>query len=381
MVRRRVEEAVREALGRRWPEADLAEVRVEAARGEEHGDFAVNAAFVLAKQLRVPPRTIAGELAGELEGNPLFTRVETAGPGFLNLTLTPSAYHELLAQILAEDASYGRSCAESRSRLQIEFVSANPTGPLNVVSARAAAVGDTLARLFEATGARVEREFYVNDHGSQVDHLVDSVLWHRKGGKGTFPEEGYRGAYVETLARESERALDPLFPIGASGLDPENAGALLAAVGAIERGEIEEARKAAAGEGKPLPACVMPETFRVLLRAWLVERVLRGQREGLAAFSVRFDRWYRESELHASDAVDGTLDILLRAGDLYEKEGARWFRSSRYGDDEDRVVVRSTGQPTYFLADIAYHADKAARGYDHVIDILGPDHHGHVPRM
>ncbi|MBM3320593.1 MAG: arginine--tRNA ligase [Candidatus Eisenbacteria bacterium] len=381
MLRRRVEEAVREALRKRRPEADLSEVRVEAGRGKEHGDFAVNAAFVLAKQLRVPPRTIAGELAADLEGNPLFARVETAGPGFLNLTLHPSAYHELLAHILAENASYGRSRAERPSRLQIEFVSANPTGPLNVVSARAAAVGDTLARLFEATGTRVEREFYVNDHGTQVDRLVDSVLWHREGGKGTFPEEGYRGAYVETLARESERALDALFPINASGLRPEDAGEILTAVGAIERGEIDEAKKAAAAAGFPLPARVSPEAFRVLLRAWLVERVLRGQREGLAAFSVRFDRWYRESELHASDAVNRTLDILERAGDLYEKEGARWFRSSRYGDDEDRVVVRSTGQPTYFLADIAYHADKAARRYDHVIDILGPDHHGHVPRM
>ncbi|MFH1679022.1 MAG: arginine--tRNA ligase [Candidatus Eisenbacteria bacterium] len=376
-----MEEIVLESLRKRRPGADLSAVRVEPARGEGHGDFAVNAAFVLAKQLRVPPGEIAGDLGADLEGNPLFEHVHAAGPGFLNITLRKAAFHELLSHILAAGQSYGRIRAARASRQQIEFVSANPTGPLNVVSARAAAVGDTLSRLFEATGIEVEREFYVNDHGTQVDHLVDSVLWHRGGGKGAFPEEGYRGAYVERFARESERLLDPHFPADEGGAAPESAGALLAVLRLLEGGEIEKAKSEAAGAGLALPARVLPETFRLLLRSWLIERVIRSQRDGLAAFSVRFDRWFRESELHGTDAVARTLDALSGAGDLYEKEGARWFRSSRYGDDEDRVVVRSSGQPTYFLADIAYHRDKAERGYDHVIDILGPDHHGHVPRM
>ncbi|RPJ47138.1 MAG: arginine--tRNA ligase [Candidatus Latescibacterota bacterium] len=345
MLRQRLETSIRETIRRRWPEVDPNEVRIEQAREKEHGDFAANAAFVLAKRLGRPPRSIAEELLPALEADPLVEKASIAGPGFLNLKLRLEAYHDLLAHILEAGDSFGRSALGSGCFRQIEFVSANPTGPLNIVSARAAAVGDALARLFEAAGDRVEREFYVNDHGSQVDHLVESVLWHKGGGVGPFPEEGYRGAYVEELARESESALGPAGP-------PSGAGG-------------------AAGPGGD----------RARLRAWLLERMIGSQEAGLQAFAVRFDRWFRESELHDGGEVERALEDLVRAGDVYEKDSARWFRSTKYGDDEDRVVVRSNGQPTYFLADVAYHRNKAARGYDHVIDILGPDHHGHVARM
>jgi arginyl-tRNA synthetase len=381
MLRERVERIVREALGARWPDADLSDARVEPAREREHGDFAANAALVLAKQLRRPPRAIAEEVASDLRREPLLESAEPAGPGFLNLVLRPAAYHELLLHVLAEGDAFGRTRPALPTRELIEFVSANPTGPLNVVSARAAAVGDTLARLFEAVGIRAEREFYVNDQGSQVDHLADSVLWHRAGGVGAFPEDGYRGAYVEELARESERVLDRRFPADDRGLGADSIAALLPVAEALAGEGEEAAEKAATDAGRRLPVPLHPDAFRLLLRAWLVERVLRGQREGLEAFSVRFDRWFRESELHRSDAVGRTLELLAASGDVYDKEGARWFRSTRYGDDEDRVLVRSDGRPTYFLADVAYHRDKAERSFDRAIDILGPDHHGHVARM
>ena len=221
---------------------------------------------------------------------------------------------------------FGKTEENAGRREQIEFVSANPTGPLNVVSARAAAVGDSLARLLEATGVSVDREFYVNDHGSQVDHLEKSVAWYVDGEEGEFPEEGYRGDYVKELA---ERAGD------------------------------------------------VPEEER---RAWILAEMIASQESDLRDFGVEFQNWFRESTLHGEE-VGETLEELRKSGHTYEKEGATWFRSTDYGDDDDRVIVRSDGRPTYLLPDIAYHRNKASRGYGHVIDILGPDHHGHVQRM
>ena len=381
MLRERVESLVTGLVQDRWPEADLAAVRVEPSRETEFGDLAVNAAMVLARQLKRPPREIAGEIVDLLKGESLFRKIEIAGPGFLNLFLDTAAYRELLGLILEEKEKYGLR-PPAGSRQQIEFVSANPTGPLNVVSARAAAIGDTLARLFEAAGIETEKEFYVNDHGSQTDHLVDSVLWHRAGGRGAFPEEGYRGEYVNELALESVSILDPLFPVAAAAAGPEKVAPLLGSMEALAGGDDGPIRESAGRvAGKPLPVEVNEEAFRLLLRAWVLEKMLMSQKEQLRRFGVRFDRWFRESELHTSNRIAETLDEIEKAGDVFEKEGARWFRSTRYGDDEDRVLIRSDGRPTYFLADISYHDDKIKRGYDHVIDILGPDHHGHIPRM
>ncbi|MBN1825868.1 MAG: arginine--tRNA ligase [Candidatus Eisenbacteria bacterium] len=376
MLRSKTEDILRRAVRSRWGEEAAADLRVEPPREKSHGDFAANAAMVLAKGLRRKPRELAEELKTDLEASGFFRSVEIAGPGFLNLKLRPAALHDLLGHILEEGERYGRSEPERALRRQIEFVSANPTGPLNVVSARAAAVGDTLARLFEATGHAVDREFYVNDAGSQVDHLVDTVLWYLEGKAGDFPGEGYRGAYVEELSEEARAIFEPRFPRSPEGLGAERIGpaasALLSRLGSSPAG---------GDSALPDPCPIDDAAHRLLLRLWTLEKMLAAQRADLEKFGVRFDRWFRESELHAEGAVEAALADLERAGDVYEKDGARWFRSSAYVDDEDRVVIRSNGAPTYFLADVAYHRDKKNRGYDHAIDILGPDHHGHVPRM
>ncbi|MFH1277522.1 MAG: arginine--tRNA ligase [Candidatus Eisenbacteria bacterium] len=381
MLRERVEKRVLAVLRGRYPEGDLSGVRVEAAREKDHGDLAVNAALLLAKPLRRPPREIAAEIAGDLEKDPLFRRVEIAGPGFINLFLHAGAYHDVLARVIEKGRDFGRAEGPRRSRQQIEFVSANPTGPLNVVSARAAAVGDTLARLLEATGIEVDREFYVNDQGSQVSHLAETILWYREGAAGDFPAEGYRGEYVRDLARESERVFAPLVRLDESGAADDDIGPIVRASAALASGEAGPAEEAARAVAGTLPAPVTREAFREILRVWAVEKMIRSQRETFEAFSVRYRTWFRESELHFSGEVEETLAELDAAGHVYEKEGARWFRSTAFGDDEDRVIVRGSGEPTYFLADIAYHRNKGKRGYDRVIDILGPDHHGHIPRM
>lgn len=382
MLRLRVEEILKKAVCDRWGGEAAVDARIEPTRDSSHGDFAANIAMILAKRLKRSPREIAQEIIGDLEKNPGFRRVEIAGPGFINFTLAPSVYHELLEHILCEGARFGESHADGAGRLQIEFVSANPTGPLNVVSARASAIGDTLARLLEATGHEVDREFYVNDHGSQVDHLLETVLWYMGGKEGEFPEDGYRGAYVEDLAEEASRRIAPLFVRAETGQDPERVEELTVNLAALVEGDPDRLEAGVRKiSGDSLPLAVTDEAFRAILRLFVLECVLKEQREDLAAFGVRFDRWFRESELHTGGLIDETFDALKKSGDLFEEDGALWFRSSRYVDSEDRVVTRSNGIPTYFLADIAYHHSKGMRGYDHAIDILGPDHHGHVPRM
>lgn len=378
-----VEERVRELLAAIWPEADPGAVRVEPARDKKHGDLATNAALVLAGGLRRPPREIAEEIAARLRTDELFDTVDVAGPGFINFFIAPAAWRRLLAHILKADETYGTSKRSDGRREQLEFVSANPTGPLNVVSARAAAVGDSLARLMEATGIEVDREFYVNDFGNQVDHLVDSVVWFMEGEKGDFPENGYRGGYVKDLADKASETIAALFLRGGTEGEIDGIDNLLDAIPSYINDNPEELTGAiaeAGGDGKsPLPVPV--DSWRAILRRWILESVLLVQREDLASFGVSFDSWFRESRLHREKMVDATFEDMGRSQDVFEKDGAQWFRSTRYGDDDDRVLVRSDGRPTYFLADIAYHRDKANRGYDHAIDILGPDHHGHIPRM
>lgn len=381
MIRRQAEEFLFQVLRDRPEESDLSGVRVDSARDPAHGDLALNAAMILAKQWKRPPREIAAELVKDFEKSPLFSSVEIAGPGFINFRIAPDAYQGLLREILAKGDRFGtRAARESSRREQIEFVSANPTGPVNVVSARAAAVGDTLARLFEANGIETDREFYVNDHGTQVDHLLDSVLYYLNGEKGDFPEDGYRGDYVATIASEARAGMLAMLAEGETDPGESELEALRAAIAPLVAGDDAPWNEAARAIGSN-PVSVTRETRRVLLRQWVLERMLAWQRGDLAAFGVEFQNWFRESSLHLGSHVDDTYRALEASGDVFENEGAHWFRSTKYGDDADRVLVRSNGQPTYFLADIAYHRTKAERGYDHAIDILGPDHHGHIPRM
>ena len=321
-----------------------ARVDLEVPRDPDHGDWSSNVALTLAKTAKRPPRDVARALVDALEVDPgVVAAVEIAGAGFINFRLAPAWLQETVRRVIADPDAYGTSDVGQGERILVEYVSANPTGPLNVVSARAASLGDTLLRLLNATGHRGEGEFYVNDAGLQAELFGASVrtrFAERIGAPADpIPEEGYQGDYVADLARSLDEA-----------------------------------------EGRAWLA--LPEKDqRARFGRWGIDRMVTLQRRDLERFGARIDRWFLESGLHAGGSVQAARAALEKRGVLDEREGAVWFRSTEFGDQEDRVVVRSNGEPTYFLADTAYHHDKFARGYDRLIDILGPDHHGHVQRI
>ena len=312
-----------------------------APKQREHGDFATNVALGLAKRAGRPPREVAQAIADALPPAPFLEKAEVAGPGFLNLFTTDEWLHDALRDVVAQGKAYGRAEPHGR-RVQVELVSANPTGPLTLGHARNAAIGDTLARLFEADGWSVEREYYFNDAGGQMDRFgasVEARFLQLVGRDAEVPEDGYHGAYIEDLAR------DILETEGADLAD-------------------------------------LPDEERFLrMRAEGVARVLPWIEATLERFGVTFDGFFRESELAAKGEIEAALQRLREAGAAYESEGAVWFRSTEFGDDKDRVVVRSNGQHTYFGADAAYIIDKFARGFAHLVYVLGADHHGDVARM
>jgi arginyl-tRNA synthetase len=319
-------------------------VDLEVPREESHGDWASAVALSLAKSARRPPREVAAAIVAALDVEPgVLDKVELAGPGFINFRLSSAWLRETVRRVLADPDTYGATDSGRGERILIEYVSANPTGPLNIVSARAASFGDALIRILNTAGYAAEGEFYVNDAGNQAELFGASVRTRFLEGKGRpappIPEEGYAGAYVAEVA---------------SALDPAEAERWLALP--------ESEQRAAFGRAA-------------------IDAMVERQRAQLEQFGVRMTRWYRESDLHRSGAVDRALGKLRDRGHIYEKEGAVWFRSSQFGDQDDRVVVRSNGLPTYLLPDIAYHDDKLSRGYDQAIDILGPDHHGALVKM
>jgi arginyl-tRNA synthetase len=319
-------------------------VEVEVPREAGHGDWASNVALAVAKTARRPPREVARSLADALEMEPgVLASVEVAGAGFLNFRLSSAWLQGTVRRILEEPDTFGSSEVGAGETVLIEYVSANPTGPLNVVNARAASIGDTLIQILNATGHRASGEFYCNDWGLQAELFGASIrtrLAERLGLEAPpIPEEGYGGAYVTELAAEL----------------PEAEGSRW--LGLPEREQ------------------------RLAFGAWGIGRMLERQQRDLARFGARIDRWYRESELHRGGAVEAARGTLKERGALDERDGALWFRSTAFGDQEDRVVVRSNGEPTYFLADAAYHHDKFSRGFHRLIDLLGPDHHGHITRM
>jgi arginyl-tRNA synthetase len=349
-LREQVERVARELGG----DDVVAAIQLERPRNPEHGDLATNVALVLAPRLRRPPRQVAELVLQRLDlAHAGIGAAEIAGPGFINFHLASRAVEAGLAEILAGDVAYGRSTPEHPRRVLVEFVSANPTGPLHVAHGRGAALGDAIASLLEWTGHDVAREFYVNDAGAQIEKLVDSIearLRQRAGEDAPIPEGGYHGAYVVDLARDAGAQLgtDAVTP-------PQDA----------QDGQDADAARAA----------------RDRLRSWAIQRLLDGQKADLAAFGVRFDAFYSESRLYREGLIDATLADLEARNLIYEAEGARWLRTSDFGDDKDRVLIKSDGAPTYFLPDIAYHRDKARRGFDLAINIWGADHHGYVPRM
>ena len=323
-----------------WPTEGIV---VERPKDPSHGDWASPAALMLARRLQRPPREIAQELATGLDLDPaVFAGVEIAGPGFLNARLAAGYLQEVVRRILTDPGGYGRSQRLEGRRVNVEFVSSNPTGPLHVGHARNAALGDAIAALYQSQGGSVTREYYFNDAGRQMDMLGASVYarYQQQWDPGfPFPEEGYQGEYIAELA-------DAL-----------------------------AARDGDRWRGVPLEECL--DVFR----SFAADEISRGIRQDLERFRVRFDVWFNESSLYRNGRLEATVADLRSRDAVYEEEGATWFRATVYGDEKDRVLIKGGGQPTYLLPDLAYHRDKFERGYETAIDVWGADHHNYQVRM
>ncbi|MFC8193198.1 arginine--tRNA ligase [Cellulomonas sp. NPDC057328] len=323
------------------PAAVPAKVHLERPRQREHGDWATNVALQLAKKAGTNARAFAEELARRLADVPGVAAVDVAGPGFLNIRLDAAAAGELARSVVEQGAGYGHNASFAGLKVNLEFVSANPTGPIHIGGVRWAAVGDSLARVLQASGADVTREYYFNDHGAQIDRFARSLLARARGEEA--PEDGYGGQYISDIA---ERIL---------------------------------ADAAAAGEPDPrtLDDAAAVEAFRVRGVDLMFDEIKASLRD----FGVEFDVYFHEDALHESGAVERAVARLREAGHMYEADGATWLRTTEFGDDKDRVVLKSDGQAAYIAGDIAYYLDKRERGFDRCVIMLGSDHHGYVGRM
>lgn len=353
------------------PDATVA--TVERARDAQYGDFATNVAMRLAKAARKNPRELAQAILAALPPNDYIASAEIAGAGFINFRLHRNAFVNELRKILSDGTAYGRSTIGRGTKVLLEFVSANPTGPLHVGHGRQAAYGATLGNLLDAIGHTVHREFYINDAGRQIDILAVSLFLRYLelcGERIEFPSNGYRAEYVlpvaaalkakhgDTLRRPAAALFADVPPDAPAGDKEKHIDALIA-----------NARR------------LLGEAQFEQLIAFGRDAMLADIRDDLAQFGVEFDRWYSERELGASGAIEVALQKLREQQHLYLQGGAEWFRATQFGDDEDRVVVRENGVKTYFASDIAYHYDKRRRGFDTLIDVLGADHHGYVSRV
>jgi arginyl-tRNA synthetase len=349
-------------------------IEVENTRDPQHGDFASNLAMRLAKATRQNPRKLAESLVAALPSNAAVAKVEIAGAGFINFFLTDGAYHEEIKKVLEQSDRYGRSQLGAGQRVQVEFVSANPTGPLHVAHGRHAAFGASLSNLLEAAGFRVEREYYINDAGRQMDILAVST-WLRYleccGEQIPFPANAYVGDYVVPIARH-------LFEVEGDALK-HPAAALL---GSLPPDEPQ-------GGDKDLYIDALIERARSLIGDAAYRRVLELSlsgiladiREDLAEFGVTFDSWFSERSLSDRGAIDRAIETLKQSGHVYLLDGAWWFKSTDFGDEKDRVIVRDNGVKTYFASDIAYVLDKRERGFEHLLYLWGADHHGYIARL
>jgi arginyl-tRNA synthetase len=340
---------------------------VERTRDSSHGDFASNIAMRLAKPVGRNPRELAAGIVENIGKTDAVDNVEIAGPGFINFHLSAAAYHGEIEAVLDNGDDYGRRETRETPRILLEFVSANPTGPLHVGHGRHAAFGATVGNLLEAAGYPVYREYYVNDAGRQMDILGVSVLLRLLEARGAdiaFPKAGYRGDYIHDIAAK----------IDTSGADKLDAGALF-------DGLPDDDSEAVIGGLIEKASALLGEELFDHIRQQALESIRVDIEDDLAEFGVTFDNWYSERSLTTSDRIDDALAMLQERGMLYEKDGATWFRATDFGDEKDRVVVRANGVKTYFASDIAYHFDKRERGYDELIDILGADHHGYLTRV
>ena len=359
-----------EAIRKTAPAAPVPAIVLERPKQAGHGDYACAVALQLAKTLKRPPREIAGAIAAALPPSPHVEKVEVAGAGFVNLFLKRAFKQQAVNRVLAAGASYGTSLVGRRKKIQVEFVSANPTGPLHVGHGRGAAYGASLANVLAAAGFDVSREYYVNDAGRQMDILALST-WLRYlelcGESVPFPANAYQGEYVRAMARAIHGEHGARFHHGAA------AGIFAAALAEPD----EEARLDAF-------IALAREKLGVdyaYLHDFALNEQLEDCRSDLAGFGVAFDHWFSERSLYDSGLVERAVRALEDKGHVYTQDGARWFRSTAFGDEKDRVVQRENGQYTYFASDIAYHLNKFERGFDVAIDVWGADHHGYVARV
>ncbi len=318
--------------------APLPDIIVERSKKEEFGDFSTNIAMLLAPREKKPPREIARALAEKIAVIPPVSRAEVAGPGFINIFLDKSYWFSILEEIIKKGPAFGRLDVGKGSKVQVEFVSANPTGPLHIGHGRNAAVGDTLANILDAAGYEVTREYYINDVGRQVFTLGESVRLRSlelQGEKVEFPEDHYRGEYIKDIARDYMVKY-----------------------------------------GHPDKAASVP-TFQDFAREAMLERI----KKDLTDFGVGFDVWYSEKSLHDKGLVADTIEEIRKRGFIYEAEGALWMRTTDFGDDKDRVIIKADKSMTYFASDIAYHRDKIERGFSAMVDVWGADHHGYEARI
>ncbi len=349
-------------------------INIEHARDQQHGDFASNLAMMLAKPAKMNPRQLAEKIVAALPVDDAITKVEIAGPGFINFFIDPKAQYQIITRIHEQGPQFGLSQLGAGKKVQVEFVSANPTGPLHVGHGRGAAYGSVVADLLAAVGFDVQREYYVNDAGRQMDILATSV-WLRYleecGELITFPSNGYRGDYVREIAANLHRESNNEYrhPVALVFED----------IPADEPhgGDKELHIDALIARAKTL---LGDKQYRDVFQTGLNE-ILDDIRQDLGEFGVQFQQWFSERQLMDDGSIDKALKRLSDAGYLYEKDGATWFASSQLGDEKDRVVVRDNGQSTYFASDIAYHMHKLDRGFDKIINIWGADHHGYIPRV
>jgi arginyl-tRNA synthetase len=324
-------------------ESAFSGIELDIPKSSQHGDYASNVAMAFTRSLKRKPREIAAEIVKNFEDREQFVdKIEIAGPGFLNFFIKPHAWHGVLVEIHQQGENYGRQNVGHGERVQVEFVSANPTGPLHIGHGRGAATGDALASILKSCGYQVECEYYINDAGNQMETLGRSLYYRYQqllGEPVEFPEKHYQGDYMIELARD-----------------------MIQEVGNRHH-------------RSPLPEVLAEFTD------YAAGKILAGIRDDLDTFGVTYDTWFSERSLHDEDAIGRTIAALEAAGYVYLREGAKWFRSTAFGDEKDRVVIRANGVSTYFAADLAYHKNKFERGYDKVVDIWGADHHGYVERM
>ncbi len=366
-----LQEATSEFLAERGRAGEL-DLQLERTRDPKHGDFTSNIALRLSKELGHPPRELAATLAASIPASDLIERVEVAGPGFINLTLTAIAYQRELAEIITSGSAYGCSEIGAGRRVLVEYVSANPTGPLHVGHGRHAAYGASLANLLRATGHDVQEEYYVNDAGRQMEILTVSV-WLRYlqslGSDLEFPANAYQGEYVNAIAENLHTTLG-------------------GALSASDSTQLEQILRRPPEDGDKLLDLLIVEAKETLgqkqfaaLLGEALNSVLGDIRDDLAEFGVEPDRWFSEASLTNDGALDRSLHRLREREMLDIRDGATWFKATEYGDEKDRVIVRENGLTTYFASDIAYHFDKRERGFDLLLDVLGADHHGYVARL